>query len=107
FGPGASGKSVFLEVIKALFGSYARNLRTEVLMSRPRGGGASEDEARLFGARFVTVSETSDGMRFNSALVKDLTGGDTITARRLYENSFEFRPQFTLWMRGNNKPAFN
>lgn len=107
FGPGATGKTIFLETVKSLFGTYARNLRTEILMSRPRGGGASEDEARLFGARFVTVNETADGMRFNSALVKDLTGGDTITARRLYENSFEFRPQFTLWMRGNTKPEFN
>lgn len=107
-GRGANGKSVFLETIKELLGDYSRNMRTDVLMARSRSkGGPSEDEARLVGARYVTVNETSDGTRFNEALIKDLTGGDTITARRLYENSFEFRPQFKLWIRGNHKPAFN
>lgn len=107
FGGGANGKTVFLETIKSLLGDYGKNLRTEVLMGRTRSGGASEDEARLLGARYVAVNETAEGMRFNEALVKDLTGGDTITARRLYENSFEFVPQFKLWMRGNNQPGFS
>jgi putative DNA primase/helicase len=70
-------------------------------------GAASEDEARLAGARFVQANETGQGMRFNDAAIKDLTGGDTIAARRLYENSFEFRPQFKLWIRGNYKPILN
>jgi putative DNA primase/helicase len=88
-------------------GEYAKTLRTEVLMTRLSGGrgGPSEDEARLAGARFVQANETSQGMRLNEALVNDLTGGDTITARRLYENSFEYRPHFKLWIRGNHKPV--
>jgi putative DNA primase/helicase len=37
-------------------------------------------------------------------LVKTLTGGDTITARRLYQNYFEFQPSHTLWLAANHKP---
>ena len=105
-GSGANGKSVFLETIKALLGDYGRNLRTEVLMVRSRSGGASEDEARLHGARYVTVNETSEGSRFNDSMIKDLTGGDTITARYLYQGSFEYRPTYKIVIRGNNRPAF-
>lgn len=109
YGLGANGKTVFFETLRALLGDYARTLRTEAIMARVSGsrGGASEDEARLAGARFVQANETSQGMRFNDALIKDLTGGDTITARRLYEKSFEYRPQFKLWIRGNHKPILH
>lgn len=108
-GPGANGKTVFFETLRALLADYAKTMRTEALAARMSGsrGGASEDEARLVGARFVQANETSQGMRFNDAAIKDLTGGDTIAARRLYENSFEFRPQFKLWIRGNYKPVLN
>jgi putative DNA primase/helicase len=108
-GVAAAGKSILLETIKALMGRYGANVRTEVLMTNARvsRGGPSEDEARLAGVRFASVNETSDGMRFNEALIKDLTGGDTITARKLHANSFEFVPQFKLALRGNHKPAFS
>jgi putative DNA primase/helicase len=43
-------------------------------------------------------------MAFDVALVKSLTGGDIITARRLFENSFEFKPQFTIFINTNYLP---
>jgi putative DNA primase/helicase len=110
YGLGANGKSVFLGTIRSLFGSYAKNVRTETLMAHRFGskGGPSEDEARLQGARLVIANEVEDGMRFNEALIKDLTGGDdTITARHLFKASFEFLPQFKLWIRGNHRPQFS
>jgi putative DNA primase/helicase len=110
YGTGDNGKSVFLEIIKALLGTYGINIRTDTIMAHVRRnkGGASEDEARLAGARMVTANETEEGQKFDAALIKDFTGGgDTITARFLFKGSFEYVPRFKLWMRGNHRPSFS
>jgi putative DNA primase/helicase len=107
-GVAKAGKSVLLETIKAMMGGYAVNARTDLLVAHARTskGAQSEDEARLAGARLVTVNETVEGMRLNEALIKDLTGGDTVTARAMYKSSAEFLPQFKIFIRGNHKPRF-
>ncbi len=68
-------------------------------------GGASEELARLAGSRYVSVSEPSEDMVLNSALIKTLSGNDRITARYLYENSFEFTASFKLWINTNHLPS--
>lgn len=102
YGVGRNGKSVFVETLAALLGEYHTATRIETLSNIK--GGIPNDVAALAGARMVTVSETPEGSRLNESLVKDLTGGDTITARFLRNEYFQFKPQFTLWIRGNHKP---
>jgi putative DNA primase/helicase len=104
-GPAAAGKSTFLEAFKAALGDYALTMDFESLLPRSTVGGARNDIARLAGARFVCSIEVDQGKRLAEGLVKTLTGGDTITARRLYQESFEFRPAFTLWLAANHAPA--
>jgi putative DNA primase/helicase len=55
----------------------------------------------------VIGSEVDEGKRLAEGLVKQLTGGDTISARFLYKELFEFRPQFKLWLAANARPAVN
>lgn len=102
YGHGRNGKSVFIETVAALLGDYHRATRIETLSIGK--GGIPNDVAALAGARLVTVSETPEGSRLNESLVKDLTGGDTISARFLNREFFDFKPQFKLWIRGNHKP---
>jgi len=102
---GANGKSTFMEVIQAILGGYSKAMQSETLMLQHNGrAGASPDIARLKGARFVSAPETPVGRRLDEQLVKQLTGGDTIVARYLYQDEFEFRPNLKLWMVGNHKP---
>lgn len=106
FGTGANGKSTFLETIRGLLGDdYARQVRTETLMDGQRGTGPTEDLARLKGARFVSARETEEGKRLAEALIKELSGGDTLTARFLYSESFEYKPAFKLFLGANHKPV--
>ena len=60
--------------------------------------------AQLAGARFVYSSEIDEEHRLNEQLIKDMTGGDTMEARRLYKEAFNFKPTFKPWMYGNHKP---
>jgi putative DNA primase/helicase len=62
------------------------------------------DVARLKGARFVFASEGEEGRRLAEAKIKELTGGDTITARFMRGEWFDFRGEFKLWLGTNHKP---
>lgn len=106
YGTGSNGKSTFLRVIGTLMGGYAAAMAFTSLTTRARSAqGPSEDIARLRGARFVTAIETGEGQTFNEALVKQVTGGDVLNARFLHQNSFDFLPQFKLFLAANHKPT--
>lgn len=105
FGSGANGKSVFFELIRALMGDYAKTVSPEAFMAQNNNGGATPELASLTGARFVLASEPEDGQRLAEALVKRVTGQDTITARGLYQQPFEYVPQFKVVMVTNHKPV--
>jgi putative DNA primase/helicase len=104
-GAGANGKSTLLETISTLLGDYAKSTRAETLLVKTYDGGIPNDLAALKGARFVSTSETEDGKRLAEALVKALTGGDTISARFLRGEFFSFRATFKLWLATNHKPT--
>lgn len=105
FGTGRNGKSTFIDVIRDIVGDYAANIQPETIMVRKTGGNAiNSDIARLKGARLVTSVEPNEGMRINEGLLKQLTGEDVVTARKLYGDEFEFKPEFKLWVSTNHKP---
>lgn len=105
FGTGRNGKSTFLDIIRAIMGDYASNIQPETIMVRSNQSSAiNSDIARLKGARFVTSVEPNEGVRINEGLLKQLTGDDIVTARKLYGDEFEFKPEFKLWMATNHKP---
>ncbi|CAN94225.1 phage-related protein [Sorangium cellulosum So ce56] len=103
-GPPASGKSTFLEALKITMGEYAAKADFETFIARRDSGGPRNDIARLAGARLVLSIEVDEGKRLAEGLVKQLTGGDTVTARFLYRESFEFKPAFKLWLAANDAP---
>ena len=105
YGTGRNGKSTFLEVVRKIMGDYATNIQPESIMVKVSTSTANSDIARLKGARLVTSVEPNEGMRLNEGLLKQLTGDDMITARKLYGDEFEFRPEFKLWMATNHKPT--
>jgi putative DNA primase/helicase len=104
-GSGSNGKSTFLEVLASLFGDYGVQADFATFLDKGTDGGPRNDVARLAGARMVRSSEVGEGKRLNEALVKSLTGTDTIAARFLYAESFEFRATFKLWLAANHKPV--
>jgi len=102
-GGGANGKSTFQEALSAALGDYAMRTPTEMLLAK-RSDGVPNDVARLKGARFVSASETEEGRRLAESRIKDLTGQDTITARFMKAEWFDFAPTHKLWLSTNHKP---
>lgn len=103
FGVGANGKSTFLETVRALLGDYAAVAEFATFLEK-KNDRVLNDLARLAGARFVSASEIQACRRLDEALVKQVTGGDTIAARFLFKEYFEFRPVFKLLLAANHKP---
>lgn len=107
YGPmSRNGKGVLVDVFSRLLGDYASAASPETLALRKNSDSrlASGDIARLQGSRFVAVSEPGKDLTLNVALVKQLSGGDTVTARALYESEIEFKPQFKLFIATNHLP---
>jgi len=103
YGIGANGKSTFLNTLRELLAEYAIETSPETFAVKDRGS-YTGDIADLKGVRFVVTTEFAQGKSLNEVVVKQLTGGDTIRARRLYQDEFEFKPTFKIWMAANNKP---
>ncbi|MCC8122115.1 MAG: phage/plasmid primase, P4 family [Oscillospiraceae bacterium] len=102
-----NGKGTTMETHMRVMGDYGRASKPDTIAQRQTANGSapSEDIARLAGARFVNISEPDKRLVLSAALVKTLTGNDTINARFLNENSFEYRPQFKLFINTNHLPA--
>ncbi len=101
-GPGGNGKGVFAEVLSAIAGDYATSAPQGFLVA---GRDKHETElANLQGRRMVVASEVNENTRFDEAKVKLLTGGDTITARFMRQDFFDFTPSHTFWLLGNSQP---
>jgi putative DNA primase/helicase len=103
-GTGKNGKTTLVELLRDVLGDYAANTSAETILSR-RNEGINNDVAALKGARFVSAAEVEQDRRLAESKVKNLTGTDTVTARFLYSEPFEFRPEFKLWLSTNNKPV--
>lgn len=104
FGLGANGKSVLINVLLGVMGDYAREMPADLLLIR-RNDAISNDVAALRGLRFVTCNESDAGGRLAESRLKQLTGGDAVTARFLYGEFFTFKPEFKLALRTNHRPS--
>ena len=104
YGLGANGKSTLLEIIQALLGDYATRTSTETFLAK-KGISIPNDIAALRGARFVAALEVEAGRRLAEVLVKEMTGGDRISARFMRAEWFEFKPEFKIFLAANHKPV--
>lgn len=104
YGFGKNGKTTLVELLQDTMGDYATNTDTETILAK-KYQGVGNDVAALKGARFVSAAEVEKGRRLAESKVKQLTGSDTVTARFLFGEPFNFRPEFKLWLSTNNKPV--
>ncbi len=102
-GVGKNGKSTLVNAVMGIMGDYAQQTPTETLLTK-REGSIPNDVARLKGARFVAAIEADEGKRLADATIKQLTGNDTVSARFLHQEFFDFRPTCKIWLMTNHKP---
>lgn len=105
YGKGCNGKSTILGTLLEAFGpDYAMKCPPDMLMAKKNDAHPTE-RTDLFRKRLVVAIESETGRRLNETMVKELTGGDRIRARRMREDNWEFKPTHTLIMATNHKPV--
>jgi len=101
YGEGANGKSTAMDVIQALLGKYYTNGSPSLIVQgKDEHATATAD---LHGKRVAAFSEVAEGAKLNEVSIKQLTGGETISARRMREDFWEFSPTHKVIISGNHK----
>ena len=104
WGGGSNGKSVFLETVFAVMGGdYSGKAAPDLLIAK-RGEAHPTGRADLRGKRLVALTETAEGARIDEPLLKELTGGDSIKARFMRQDFFEFKPTHKVCIVTNHRP---
>ncbi len=103
YGSGKNGKSTLWNTISKVFGSYAGNLSADTLTVGCKRN-VKPEMAELKGKRLIIASELEEGMRLNTAMVKQLCSTDDIYAEKKYKDPFSFTPSHTLVLYTNHLP---
>ncbi len=106
WGGGSNGKGTFIGTIREALGEYATTTNPETFMAK-REGSIPNDLAALDGPRLVIASETKENKPLDEQAVKSITCGDreSMSARFMRGEWFEFKPQLTAWLLTNHKPT--
>jgi len=104
-GGGGNGKSILIDLIRKAMGEYCKNVPVTLLTQKRKSSNAAcPEKARTRGARFVYLQEPDENETINAGEMKELSGGDSILARNLFQDPFEFKPQFEMVLMCNDKP---
>lgn len=106
-GESNTGKSQIINAMMALFGGFAESAKEQTFRISDTSNGPTPGLHKLRGARLVTTSETTEGLRLDEALIKKLTGGDAIDSRPLYGDEETWLPEFSIWFATNHLPKLN
>jgi putative DNA primase/helicase len=106
YGPEGTGKTTFMETVAKAMGDYATVAVIESLTVRKNtmSDRHTTDVAKLQGARLARAAETEEGRYWAAAKIKELTGGDTATARFMRQDNVDFVPKCKIIIHGNHKP---
>ncbi|CAN5814112.1 hypothetical protein BH23ACT4_BH23ACT4_03660 [soil metagenome] len=102
-GHGANGKGTYIRAVESVLGPYATTPHLSLLVD-DKNTQHDTVKAQLFRTRLAVATETERRVRLREAQIKNLTGGDRILARRLYEDPWAFDPSHTLWLVTNHLP---
>ncbi|HXI58335.1 MAG TPA: phage/plasmid primase, P4 family [Polyangia bacterium] len=103
YGDGGNGKGVLMNTIAGIMGRLATVASMDTFTAS-RNERHPADLAMLAGARLVVASEVDEGQVWAEARIKQITGGDPITARFMRMDFFTYTPRFKLTISGNHKP---
>jgi P4 family phage/plasmid primase-like protien len=107
-GSGSNGKSMIMNLMTKALGDYACTVPISLLTQKRKGSGSAAPEvARLKGRRFVTMQEPDEQIALNTGLMKEISSGEKMYARDLFESGGEFEVLAKFHLACNEKPKIN
>lgn len=99
-GHGGNGKGVLHSLMRATCGLYSIKGNADIFLNE-KARGANPEIANLNKMRFATFDEPASGKKINTALLKEMSGGTEIMARKLYSNETKCKIYATLVLETN------
>jgi P4 family phage/plasmid primase-like protien len=107
-GSGSNGKSMIMNLMTKTLGDYACTVPISLFtQKRKSSGSAAPEVARLKGRRFVTMQEPDEQIALNTGLMKEISSGEKMYARDLFESGSEFEVLAKFHLACNEKPKVN
>jgi putative DNA primase/helicase len=103
-GTTGTGKTTAIDTVANILGDYAISTAAATFIQRQSTGRATPEIARLHGARMIGTSETDEGAKLATALIKRFSGNTKMVASHLYAPEFSFIPAGKIWIDTNHKP---
>lgn len=104
-GEGGNGKSKLIELVKLTIGEYYCSPSASILQQKRSSAENASPSLISTKSKRITVIQEPEENKLNAGMLKEWTGGDTITGRGLYEKKMiTFKPQFTLVIVSNHLP---
>ena len=103
-----NGKGTLFNTLFSMLGDYAKAPKVNMICKGKFDSDISKPNPALCslqGARFVTLSEPPENAMLDEEAIKNYTGGDPVTTRQLYGETFTFIPQFKMWLSCNTLPS--
>lgn len=109
YGPaGSNGKSTLMEgFAEALGEDYAIYVDPVVFTVGQRDNMRMSTKAQMEGKRFIHSSEMNSSQRIDEEFLKAWSGGDSQEAKRLYADTYIYKPQGKIWIRTNERPQIS
>jgi len=104
FGSGSNGKTTFINTLLDILGDYGKQVPAEIFIEK-RNESHPTEKADLFGARFISASETGMGRRLSEPFIKAATGGEKLRVRRMREDFWQFDPTHKIFLTTNYRPV--
>jgi len=104
YGSGGNGKGVYLRTISGLLGDHAVNAPRDLLMLEKYSKHMTH-LVDVLNARMAIATEVDDDATWDTALIKDVTGGDAISVNRMRQDPFRALARCSITISGNKKPA--
>lgn len=109
-GSAGNGKSKFFEVLELAFGKYVHKFAVETLVAKQRSdpNKPCPEFANWKGRRILYCSEPNTDDKLNCGIMKELTGGESISYRLLFCNQIhEFHPMYKMHIMCNDTPRID
>jgi putative DNA primase/helicase len=102
-GTGRNGKGTLLHLMEFIFGDYQIELPLSAIVLETHENRRAFDLADLPGRHTAKISDAPKGTRYNSEVVKKLTGSDTLRAEQKYQKNYEFKNTAKLIVCSNDE----
>ena len=106
-GIGSNGKSVIGNLLDVTFGKYFGKISAESITKPSKNANSTSEFSRVSQSRIVLTEEPDEGDKLQVSVLKEHSGDSKIRTRGLFQESYEYTPQYAMIINCNEIPELS